>query len=114
MTPEVGSRTLVLDHISKRFGGVHALRDVSLRVVPGRVLALAGENGAGKSTLMKILTGIYHADAGRIELDGSELIIDSPATAQRAGIAIVHQELDLFPNLTVADNICRRLRSSAC
>ncbi len=96
---------LALDHVSKRFGGVQALRDVSLSVTGGTVLALAGENGAGKSTLMKILTGIYHADEGRILLDGRELDIHSPTAAQRAGLSIVHQELNLFPNLSVAENI---------
>jgi ribose transport system ATP-binding protein len=96
---------LALDHVSKRFGGVQALHDVSLSLTGGTVLALAGENGAGKSTLMKILTGIYHADEGRILLDGRELDIDSPMAAQRAGLSIVHQELNLFPNLSVAENI---------
>ncbi len=96
---------LALERIGKRFPGVVALHDVSLDITPGSVLALAGENGAGKSTLMKILTGIYCADTGRIVLDGLELVLDGPAAAQRAGIAIVHQELNLLPNLTVAENI---------
>jgi len=96
---------LRLDHISKGFPGVQALSDVSVRVERGQVLALCGENGAGKSTLMKILSGIYRADEGRILLDDQEVTIASPHHAQLLGVVIIHQELNLMPNLTVAENI---------
>jgi len=91
--------------IQKYFPGVHALDDVRLELEKGEVMALIGENGAGKSTLMKILTGIYTKDKGIIELDGSPVEITSPKHAQQLGISIVHQELNLMQELTVAENI---------
>lgn len=91
--------------ISKRFGGVQALQDVSVEFQPGEVHALMGENGAGKSTLGKIIAGAIAADSGRTFIDGREVTITSPLEAQRLGISIIFQELDLFPNLTVAENI---------
>ncbi|MBV8145357.1 MAG: sugar ABC transporter ATP-binding protein [Gammaproteobacteria bacterium] len=92
-------------HISKRFPGVTALDDVSLRVSRGTVHALVGENGAGKSTLMKIIAGIVTADAGELRLNGRTLQLDSPRAALASGIAMIHQELNLLPSMSVAENI---------
>ena len=91
--------------ISKDFPGVHALVDCHFDVYPGEVHALVGENGAGKSTLMKILAGVYRRDAGSVTLKGSPVNIESTGAAQRLGISMVHQELNLAPHLTVAQNI---------
>ena len=91
--------------VSKRFPGVRALEDVSLTLARGEVLAVVGENGAGKSTLMKILAGVQTPDSGEIQLDGARVEINSVRDAQRLGIALIHQELNLADNLTVAANI---------
>lgn len=91
--------------IDKRFQGVHALKKCRLELRKGEVHALVGENGAGKSTLMKVLTGIYQADQGRILYRGREVLFKSPKEAQEAGISIVHQELNLMNHLTSAQNI---------
>ena len=100
------SEALVLmEGIEKRFPGVHALNQAHLELRPGEVHALVGENGAGKSTLMKILGGIYHKDDGHIYLEGQEVEIQNPRMAQDLGISIIHQELNLMPHLTVAQNI---------
>ncbi|UOE44685.1 sugar ABC transporter ATP-binding protein [Agromyces larvae] len=96
---------LELEGMSKGFPGVQALDDVRLDLRHGEVLALVGENGAGKSTLMKLLAGIYEPDAGTIRLNGRELRIDGPRHAQELGIAIIHQEFNLMPDLTIAQNI---------
>ena len=96
---------LQVTSISKRFPGVLALEDVSMSVSEGEVLAVVGENGAGKSTLMKILAGVQSPDAGRISIKGERVDIDSVRTAQRLGIALIHQELNLADNLSVAANI---------
>lgn len=96
---------LKMEHISKSFPGVKALSDVQVDLRHGEVLALVGENGAGKSTLMKILTGIYQKDEGKITLEGSEINVTSPKQAQELGISIIHQELNLMKDLTVAENI---------
>lgn len=96
---------LTLKNIEKRFPGVHALRDVSFDVHPGEVHALLGENGAGKSTLIKIISGVYRPDGGTMTLDGREVSFSSPNDAQRQGIATIFQELGLYPELTVAENI---------
>jgi inositol transport system ATP-binding protein len=92
-------------NISKGFPGVVALADVQLRVRPGSVLALMGENGAGKSTLMKIIAGIYQPDAGEIRLRGKPIVFETPLAAQKAGIAMIHQELNLMPHMSIAENI---------
>jgi inositol transport system ATP-binding protein len=96
---------LEMSHISKGFPGVIALEDVQLRVRPGSVLALMGENGAGKSTLMKIIAGIYQPDAGQICLRGEPVVFATPLAALQAGIAMIHQELNLMPHMTIAENI---------
>jgi ribose transport system ATP-binding protein len=91
--------------ISKDFPGVHALVDCRFDLYPGEVHALVGENGAGKSTLMKILAGVYRRDAGSIRFKGSPVNIPSTGAARRLGISMIHQELNLAPHLTVAQNI---------
>ena len=96
---------LEANHISKSFPGVQALDQVSLTFFPGKVNALLGENGAGKSTLLKILTGVYPEYEGSIRLDGREVRFANVREAQKAGIAIIHQELNLIPFLTVAENL---------
>ncbi|WP_430511985.1 sugar ABC transporter ATP-binding protein [Pannonibacter phragmitetus] len=94
-----------MQRIEKRFPGVHALKSVSFDLQEGEVHALMGENGAGKSTLMKILSGVYHPDSGRILVEGREVTLPSPRAAQDQGIGIIHQELALMKDLTVAQNI---------
>ncbi len=96
---------LVMRGIGKSFPGVRALDNVHFDVRAGEVHALLGENGAGKSTLMKILSGTYQPDEGDMVLQGVRTVIKDPHDAQSRGIAIVHQELSLFPNLSVAENI---------
>lgn len=96
---------LQLSGISKSFGGTHALESVELALYPGSITALVGENGAGKSTLVKILTGIYQPDGGRITLCGRSVRIRSPAHAQQLGISVIHQEAVVFDELSVAENI---------
>ena len=96
---------LRMESISKSFPGVKALSNVTIDLQYGEVLALVGENGAGKSTLMKILTGIYPKDEGTITLQGKEILVQSPKQAQELGISIIHQELNLMKDLTVAENI---------
>ena len=101
----MGETILRMHGIQKFFPGVHALNNAQLEVRAGEVLALVGENGAGKSTLMKILTGVYTKDEGTIEYFGQPIEIRSPKDAQDHGISIVHQELNLMQELTVAENI---------
>ncbi|TDQ59665.1 ribose ABC transporter ATP-binding protein [Mesocricetibacter intestinalis] len=96
---------LKISAIDKSFPGVKALSNACLSVYAGRVMALMGENGAGKSTLMKVLTGIYSKDAGSIEYLGREVCFKNPKHSQEAGISIIHQELNLVGNLTIAENI---------
>src|ERR1700716_4519584 len=96
---------LAVAGIEKSFPGVRALSGVSFEVAPGEVHALLGENGAGKSTLIKIISGVYHPYAGTIHVDGRPLRLDSPDDARRAGIATIYQELLLFRDLTVAENV---------
>jgi ribose transport system ATP-binding protein len=102
----MGKRLLLsMRQICKAFHGVKALENVDFSLRSGEIHALLGENGAGKSTLMKILCGIYSSDSGQIFIDGEEKSITSPAIAKNYGIGIVHQELMLAPDLTVAENI---------
>jgi ribose transport system ATP-binding protein len=94
-----------LDRIAKSYNANVVLRDVSLQLMPGRVHVLAGENGAGKSTLIKILSGVQRCDSGRVVIDGLPVELTGPHDARARGVAVVHQELSLVPQLTVADNI---------
>ncbi|MFD5645000.1 ATP-binding cassette domain-containing protein, partial [Streptomyces anulatus] len=96
---------LALRDVSKSFGAVRALRDVSLDLFPGEVHALAGENGAGKSTLIKTFAGVHRPDAGQLLLDGEPAVFHGPADARDAGIAVIYQEPTLFPDLSIAENI---------
>ena len=91
--------------IEKSFPGVRALSGVSFDVRPGEVHALLGENGAGKSTLIKIVSGVYQPDVGSIVVNGTQVDFSSPDAARRAGVATIYQELLLFPELSVAENI---------
>jgi ribose transport system ATP-binding protein len=92
-------------HVSKRFGGVHALMNVGFELRAGSVLGLVGENGAGKSTLINILGGMFAADDGAMLLEGHRYAPRDPATAVARGVRIAHQELNLFPNLSLAENL---------
>lgn len=101
---------LELNHISKSFPGVKALDEVSLKIRPGSVHALAGENGAGKSTLMKIINGIYKADGdGEVRINGAKVSIKNPVDARSHGISMIFQELNYVPELTIEENLflCR-------
>jgi ABC-type sugar transport system ATPase subunit len=95
---------LAVRRAQKRFGAIHALKDVSLEAHRGEVLALLGDNGAGKSTLIKCISGVHALDAGEILLDGEAVSVNSPSAARRAGIETVYQDLALFSNLTPAQN----------
>ncbi len=99
-----GSPVLTVRNAQKRFGAVHALRDVSLEAYRGEVLALLGDNGAGKSTLVKCISGVQALDGGEILLEGVAAALHSPAAARHAGIETVYQDLALFDNLTPAQN----------
>ncbi|MED0061176.1 sugar ABC transporter ATP-binding protein [Escherichia marmotae] len=107
---------LQMKHITKRFPGVLALNDVQFTLRRGEVHALLGENGAGKSTLMKILSGVYQPDEGEIVFEDQSVSFSEPLSAQRVGITIIHQEFNLFPDLTVEENIfigrefCKKIR----
>ncbi|MBN1136352.1 MAG: sugar ABC transporter ATP-binding protein [Anaerolineae bacterium] len=91
--------------ICKRFGGIHALRDVDLELRRGEIMGIVGDNGAGKSTLMKILSGAYVADEGEIYIEGQQAHIRNPHDAFNLGIGMIYQDLALFDNLDVAHNI---------
>lgn len=96
---------IALAGISKRFGATQALQDVSIELAPGTIHGLVGENGAGKSTLVKILAGVHQPDGGSLALNGRAVVIRDPAAARALGIAVVHQEPSLFPDLTLAENV---------
>lgn len=101
------NREVLLDisGVDKAFPGVQALKNAALKVYAGAAMALVGENGAGKSTLMKVLTGIYGKDAGSIRYLGQEVAFRNPRESQQAGISIIHQELNLIDELSIAENI---------
>jgi ribose transport system ATP-binding protein len=103
--PGAGDVVLAMRGIGKTFPGVRALSDVSLTVRRGEVAAVVGENGAGKSTLMNVLSGVFSSYEGQIEVDGRPVSIHSPRDAQQLGIAMIHQELNLVPELSISDNI---------
>jgi ABC-type sugar transport system ATPase subunit len=96
---------LQMSGISKSFPGVQALQNVDLYVRAGECLALVGENGAGKSTLMKILSGVYAADEGTVAIDGQIVVPSNPHHAQQLGVSIIYQEFNLFPNMSIEENI---------
>ena len=102
-----------MSHVSKSFGGVHALKDIHIEVEEGEIHALLGENGAGKSTLMNVLTGVIPADSGTISFNGKEYPNPTIQAMEAAGIAFVHQELNVINDLSVSDNIflCRELKN---
>ena len=102
---ELAPPAIELRHIDKRFGAVHANRDISLTVARGSITGIIGENGAGKSTLMSILYGFYEADSGEIAIDGKVLAIKSSHDAIRAGIGMVHQHFVLIDTFTVLENV---------
>ena len=105
MPPVNEHSPLALEGIHKAFGSIKVLRDISCNLRAGEVHCLMGENGAGKSTLIRIASGAYHADAGKIFIDGKQLESYSPAWAREHGIATIYQELDLIPNLSGAENM---------
>ncbi|MGC5014192.1 ATP-binding cassette domain-containing protein [Streptosporangium sp. DT93] len=100
-----GTRAVEAAGIVKDFPGVRALDHVSFTLAEGEVHALVGENGAGKSTLVKVLTGVYRPDGGRLRLWGSEVRLPGPPDARHAGISAVHQEGNLVPQMSVARNL---------
>ncbi|MEW4412713.1 ATP-binding cassette domain-containing protein [Clostridium sp. AN503] len=101
----MGEQILKLENISKVFPGVKALDNVSFELEKGEVHVLLGENGAGKSTLMKVLAGVYRPDGGSIIYKGEKVEFSNPKQAQEKHIAIIYQEFNLMPNLSVAQNI---------
>jgi ABC-type sugar transport system ATPase subunit len=101
----MGHSILSMESISKEFPGVKALEDVDFELYPGEIHALMGENGAGKSTLMKVLSGVYAPTKGIIRLKGQDVVFRNPLDAQHQGVSIIHQEFNLFPNLSAAENI---------
>jgi monosaccharide-transporting ATPase len=103
--PDVSAPVLEVEGISKRFGGVVALDDVSMDMHPGQVHALVGENGAGKSTLIKVMTGVYQPDSGELRFQGVATRFARPRDAQMAGISTIYQEINLVPQLSVARNL---------
>ncbi|PDQ18953.1 ABC transporter ATP-binding protein [Mesorhizobium sanjuanii] len=96
---------LELTNISKHFGAIQAVNDVSLSIEPGQVVGLMGDNGAGKSTLVKMIAGNFRPSLGMMQMDGKELILHKPVEARQHGIEIVHQDLALCNNLTAAANV---------
>ncbi len=96
---------LTLERVTKRFGPVTVIEDVTVELSPGQVHVLLGENGAGKSTLIKMMAGIYQPDGGRILIDGEPVTLPTPKAAEARGIATIHQELNLVSSLTVAENV---------
>src|SRR4051794_18199511 len=101
----VAEARLRIEAVSKSFGAVAAVREVSFPLFAGEVHALVGENGAGKSTVVAMLAGIHRPDAGRLVLDGRPLELGSPADALAVGIAVIYQEPTLFPDLSVTENV---------
>lgn len=109
-----GAALLVVDNVCKRFGATQALEQVSLTARAGRVLGLIGENGAGKSTLMKVLSGAHRPDSGTLTLGGLPYAPSGPFAARQAGVAMIYQELNLAPDLSVEDNIMLGRETAWC
>src|ERR687889_925315 len=106
MTESTAATDIIrLEGVTKRFGGITAVNDVSFGIAPGEIHAVVGENGAGKSTIMKMLAGVYQPDSGELILRGEPVVIGDPLQARKLGVSIVFQELNLFPHLSVAANI---------
>ena len=105
---------LQIKGVTKRFGGVHALRGVDLEADVGEVHALLGENGAGKSTLMKIVAGAQAPDSGDLWIDGAPFTPASPREARERGVAMIYQELNLCPHLSGSPNLCPNLCPNFC
>ncbi|MET0746233.1 MAG: ATP-binding cassette domain-containing protein, partial [Microvirga sp.] len=105
MPPPDAPAFLTLQNVSKRYGGVHALQDVTFSCARGAIHAVLGENGAGKSTLIKMISGVVQPDEGTMVFDGAPVRFPDPAAANRAGIACIFQELSLMPDLSVAENV---------
>lgn len=103
--PRTPETVLRLEDVSKSFGPVNVIKQVTLDVRRGQVQALLGENGAGKSTLIKMVAGVHAPDSGRILIDGKEVTIPDTKTSEALGIATIHQELNLVPTMSVAENI---------
>ncbi len=106
----VAQPRLELKSIDKRFPGVHALKSVDFQLMPGEIHSLVGENGAGKSTLINVMIGLYQPNGGEIYINGEKTVLDTPKRALEKGIAIVPQELNLIPDLSVAENIFMGVR----
>ena len=98
-------RTITISGLSKTYDGTQVLDDVALTLHAGEVHALMGENGAGKSTLIKLLAGVVRADAMQVEKDGVPVPLGSPSAAHTAGFRFIHQELNIVPQISVAENI---------
>ncbi len=96
---------LELINVSKHFGAIQAVNDVSFSLEPGEVVGLMGDNGAGKSTLVKMIAGNFRPSEGKLKMDGAEIVLHRPVEARRHGIEIVHQDLALCDNLTAAANV---------
>ena len=101
----MADKVISVQGVSKSFAGVHALRDISLDILPGEIHCLAGENGSGKSTLIKIISGVYEPDAGTIELNGKVHTRLTPIEAILNGVQVIYQDFSVFPNLTVMENL---------
>ena len=104
-SPALPDALLTMHAVGKSFYGVSVLSDVDIDVHPGEVHAVVGENGAGKSTLMKIASGVYQPDSGTLTIAGRIAVLHSPRAAQAAGVGIIHQEFNLLPERTVAENV---------
>ncbi len=96
---------LKIDALTKKFDGIYALEDARFELLQGEIHGLAGENGAGKSTLIKILSGLLSRDGGGIRVDGDQVQIHSTAASRQLGIAVIYQDFDLSPNLSIVDNL---------
>lgn len=111
-TASPGAPLVRVAGMNKSFGGVRALRGVSLEVRAGEVHALLGENGVGKSTLIKILSGVHSFDTGTIEIEGAPVAFTSPTESRKAGIAVVYQDLSLVQSLSVGANPSQQAASA--